>query len=211
MPEVIGHQIWTVGEGNCVIWCFTKKHCARHNAWSSTLSLWSCQSPVVHSYSLLNLLNSSHRGMFKLNAKLDGICCCTCSVILNVMATQYTCSLNGVYCPQWLLQWSHHCSCMHIPVHSLWLPGYINVMQTILVILTMLDFFWTDLVYYITNMSVFWTLHRLCIFPITKLIWGLKIYFPFTFSVLNGQIITLTETGYQAKIKVLMNVNEEFT
>ena len=53
--------------------------------------------------------------------------CSTCSVILNVTATQYTCSLNGVYCSHWLVQWSHHCSCMCIPVHSPWLPGYMDV------------------------------------------------------------------------------------
>ena len=63
------------------------------------------------------------------------ICCSICSVILNVMATQYTCSLSCVYHPHWLVQWSCHCSHMHIPVHSPWLPGYTDVMQTILVIL----------------------------------------------------------------------------
>ena len=63
------------------------------------------------------------------------------SVILNVTATQYTCSFNSVYCPHWLVHWSHHCSCMHIPVHSPWLPGYINVLQTILIILTMSGLF----------------------------------------------------------------------
>ena len=45
--------------------------------------------------------------------------CSILSVILNVMATQYICSLNSVYSPHWLVYWSHHCSCMHIPVHSL--------------------------------------------------------------------------------------------
>ena len=53
--------------------------------------------------------------------------CSTCSVILNVRATKYTCSLNGVYHPHWLVQWSGHCSFMCIPVHSPWLPGYIDV------------------------------------------------------------------------------------
>ena len=60
------------------------------------------------------------------------ILCFSRSVILNVMATQYTCSLNGIYNPHWLVQWSR-CSHMHIPVHALWLPGYIDVTQTILV------------------------------------------------------------------------------
>ena len=40
--------------------------------------------------------------------------CCTHWVILNVTPTQYTCSLNGVYRPHWLVQWSHHCSRMCI-------------------------------------------------------------------------------------------------
>ena len=36
--------------------------------------------------------------------------------------------------PHWQVQWSRHCSSMHIPVHSFWLPGYIDVMQTVLYI-----------------------------------------------------------------------------
>ena len=59
------------------------------------------------------------------------------SIILNVTATQYTCSLDDIYHPHWLVQWSCHCSHMHIPVHSPWLPGSIDVVQTILIILTM--------------------------------------------------------------------------
>ena len=65
----------------------------------------------------------------------------TSSVILNAMAIQYTCSLNGVYHPHWLVQWNHHCSWIHIPVHSPWLPGYINITQTIVVILTVAGLF----------------------------------------------------------------------
>ena len=65
------------------------------------------------------------------------ICCSTHSIILKAIVTQYTCSLNGIYCPHWLVQWNHHYSPMCIPIHSLWLPGYINVSQTIFVILTM--------------------------------------------------------------------------
>ena len=83
----------------------------------------------------LNYPNTFHRGMFKLNAKLDAYALLY-SVTLYVMATQYTCSLNNVYHPHWLVQWSH-CSCMCIPVHPPSLPGYIDVVQTVLVILTM--------------------------------------------------------------------------
>ena len=67
--------------------------------------------------------------------------CSTCSVILNAMATQHTCSLNGVYRPHWLVQWSRHCSHMHIPLNPPWLPGYISFVQTVLVILTMVGLF----------------------------------------------------------------------
>ena len=54
------------------------------------------------------------------------ICCSTCLVILNVMATQYTCSLNSI-CPHGLEQWSCYCSHIHILVHSPWPPGYSDV------------------------------------------------------------------------------------
>ena len=64
----------------------------------------------------------------------------THAVILNVMATQYICSLNGIYHPLWLVQWSRHCSCMCIPVLCLWLPGYTDTAQTFLIILTMAFF-----------------------------------------------------------------------
>ena len=63
--------------------------------------------------------------------------CSTHSVILNVMVTQYTCSLNGIYHPHSLV----HCSHMCTPIHSLWLQGYIDVAQTIFVILTMVGLF----------------------------------------------------------------------
>ena len=35
----------------------------------------------------------------------------------------------------------YHCSCMRIPVHSPWLPSYINAVQTVLIILTMAGLF----------------------------------------------------------------------
>ena len=42
--------------------------------------------------------------------------------------------LNGFYHPHWLVQWSHHCSHMCISIYSPWLPGYIDVTQTILIL-----------------------------------------------------------------------------
>ena len=72
---------------------------------------------------------------------LMAIHCSTGSVLLNVTATLYTYSLNGIYCPHWLVQWSGHGTRMCIPVHSSWLPGNIDVTQTILIILTMAGLF----------------------------------------------------------------------
>ena len=43
--------------------------------------------------------------------------------------------------PHWLVQWSCHRSHMCLVVHSPWLPGYLNVVQTILIILTMASLF----------------------------------------------------------------------
>ena len=75
-----------------------------------------------------------------LTQNLMQIPCSTSSVIFNEMATQYTCSLNSVYCPHCLVQWNCR-SRMFIPVHSPWLPGYMDVTQTVLVILTMAGLF----------------------------------------------------------------------
>ena len=122
------------------MWHFAKKLYTRHDVWMDVLSWWSWQSPVAHSCGLLNHPNSFQTGMFKLNAKLytDSL---LYSVILNATATQYTCSLKGISCPHWLVQWSCHCSHMLIPVCSPWLPSSINVVQTVLIILTMVGLF----------------------------------------------------------------------
>ena len=116
---------------------FCQKLCTKCDAWVGTLSWWSCQSPVAHSCSLLNHPNSFTEECSSLMQNSMQIRCSTHSVILNAKATQYTCSLKGIYCPHWLVQWSRHCSHMRIPVHSPWLPGYTDVRQTTLVILTM--------------------------------------------------------------------------
>ena len=120
---------------------FHQNPCMRCDAWAGALSWWSCQSPVAHSCGLLNHLNSFCGGMFILMQNLMQIHCSPCSVILNEMATQYTCSLRRRHHLQWLAQWRHHCSCTHIPVHLPWLPVYIDVMQIILIILTIAGLF----------------------------------------------------------------------
>ena len=95
----------------------------------------------IISKSLLNYLNGFHKRIFKLHAKFDADALFYSLRHLNVMATQYTCSLNGVYHPHWLVQWGHHCSHMCIPVHSPWLPGNTGVVQTVLVTLTVAGLF----------------------------------------------------------------------
>ena len=113
----------------------------RPDEWAGVLLWWSCQSPVALFAAFWIIWIVSTEECSSLTQNLMQICCYTRSVILNVTATQYSYSLNSINCPHWLVQWSHHCSHMCIPVHSPWLPGYINVTQTILVILTMAALF----------------------------------------------------------------------
>ena len=148
-----------------MIWCFVKKLCRRRDARVDTLSWWSCQSPGAHSCILCIIWIVSVEECSSLMQDLIQICCSNCSVILNVTATQYTCSLNGVYHPHWLVQWSHHCSCMHIPVPSPWLPGYIDVTKTILIILTMVELF-PDRLHKYNRMDCFHLFGLLMTFPI---------------------------------------------
>ena len=97
------------------------------------------QLPIVAVFWVIRIVSMEECSSLMEN--LMQICCSTPSAILNAMATQYMCSLNDVcHHPHWLVQWSHHCSCT-CPVHSLWLPGYMDVVQTVLVILTMAGLF----------------------------------------------------------------------
>ena len=71
-PEVAGNQIWAVaGLTHLSDLMFCQK--ALHKTWyMNRWFLWrSCQPPGAHSCALLNHLNSSCGGMFKLNAKFD--------------------------------------------------------------------------------------------------------------------------------------------
>ena len=97
------------------------------------------QLPIAVAFWIIPIVSTEECS--RLMQNLMQICRSTCSVILNVTATQYTCSLNGIYHPHWLLQWSHHCSHMNIPVHSPWLPGYIDVTQTVLIVWAMSGIF----------------------------------------------------------------------
>ena len=105
----------------------------RCDAWAGALSWWSCPSPVAHRCGLLNHPNSFHRGMLSLNIKLDAD-----SLLYSLSqfdwdgnAVHNSISLNSIYHRHRLVQWSHQCSHKCIPVFSSWLPGYIDVVQTV--------------------------------------------------------------------------------
>ena len=117
-PEVTGHQIWAIGSLSHLgdlMFC-------KNPAWD-VICDWAhyCykaanhQLPIAVAFCVWIVFMEEYSSVIQ-------SCCSTCSVILNAMATHYTCSLKGIYCPHWLVQWSH-CSRMYIPVHSPWLPG----------------------------------------------------------------------------------------
>ena len=118
----------------------------RQKAWDA-MHQWACcndgaanhQLPRAAAFWIISVVSVEE--CLCLTQNLMQIHCSAHSVILNVTATQYTCSLNGVYCPHWLVPGSRHCSCMHIPVHSPWPPDYINVSQSALEILTLVGVF----------------------------------------------------------------------
>ena len=118
--QKIVHEMWYMKGGCCC------DEAANH------------QLPIAAAFWITQIVSAVEGSSLRQN--LMQIHCCTCSVILNSMATQCTCSLDRVYHPHWLVQWSH-CSHMRIPVHPPWLPGYIDVIQTILIILTMAGLF----------------------------------------------------------------------
>ena len=71
----------------------------RCDAQVGMLSWWSCQSPVAIAAAFWIIQIVSMEECSRLTQNSMQICCSTHSVILNAMATQYTCSLNGIYCP----------------------------------------------------------------------------------------------------------------
>ena len=93
------------------------------------------QLPIAVAFWIIPIVSIMENSVLMQN--LMQIRCSTPSVTLNVTATQYTCSLNSVHHPHWLVQWSHQCSHMRIPVPSPWMPGNTDFTQTVLVTLTM--------------------------------------------------------------------------
>ena len=131
-----------------MIWCFTKKLPEMWCISAGMLSWWSCPSPVAHSWRLLNHPDSFCGGMFKLKAKFD------VDLLLSSLShfacdghTVHTLNQQHVVTP--LTSTMKSSLFKRIPVHSPWLPGYIDEVQTVPVILTMkwLDFFQIDFIH----------------------------------------------------------------
>ena len=86
------------------------------NSAGDIMHEWSCcpdkaanhHLPIAVAFWIIQMVSGEECSSLTQNLML--IHCSTGSVILNVMATQYTSSLNGVYHPYWLIQLSLHCS-----------------------------------------------------------------------------------------------------
>ena len=118
-----------------------KCFCNRSDACVGTSSWWSCQPPVAHTCSFLNHLNSFCGWMYKLNTKFDAD-----SLLYSL--SHFECDSHIVYMltqrcllPPLTSTVKSYCSRTCIPVHSPWLPGYINFAQTVLVTLPMAEIF----------------------------------------------------------------------
>ena len=120
--------------------------CQKTSAWDLMHEQVHChdeaanhQLPIAAAFRIIWIVSKEECS--SLTQNLMHIRCSIGSFIWWVMATQYTCSLQGINCPHWLVQWSCHCSHMCIPVHFPWLPGYTDIVQTILVISAMAGLF----------------------------------------------------------------------
>ena len=76
------------------------KHCTRREAWADVLLWWRAAShhvSIAVAFWIIEIVSMGEWSSLMQN--LMQIHCSTCSVILNEMATRYTCSLNSDYCP----------------------------------------------------------------------------------------------------------------
>ena len=81
-----------------VIWCFTKKLCTRSAEWAHCRGeAAGHQLPIAAAFWIIWIVSVEECWSFTQNLML--ICCSTCSDILNVMATQYACSVQGCLLP----------------------------------------------------------------------------------------------------------------
>ena len=138
--QITWHQIWAVGRlshlGDLM---FHQKTLHKHEWAHCCDKAANHQLPIAVAFWIIPIVSAEECSSLMQN--LMHIPCSTHSVIVNVMTTQYTCSVNSVYCLHWLVQWWCHFSHMCIPVHCPWLPSYIDVAQTICTILIMVGLF----------------------------------------------------------------------
>ena len=99
----------------------------KKNSAQDVMHEWihSCDEAASHQFPIATafwiILIISVEECSSLTQNLMQICCCTCSVISNVTATQYTCSFNGIYRLHWLVQCCTNRSCY---INNGWtLPG----------------------------------------------------------------------------------------
>ena len=105
-----------------------------HETWCVSGCVVTMKLPIT-SYSAVFWIMQivSTEEFSSLMQNLMQICCSTHSVTLNVTATQSICSQRRHSLTSTV---KYHCSHIHIPVHSSWLPGHIDVAETTLVTLT---------------------------------------------------------------------------
>ena len=98
-PAVTGHLIWAVEGLNHLDDLMFHQKTLRRDAWAGTLLWQSChhQLPIAAAFWVIQIVAIEE--CFSLTQDLMQIYCSVHSVILNVRATQYTRSLNGVYRP----------------------------------------------------------------------------------------------------------------
>ena len=95
------------------------------------------QSTLALSCGLPNHLNSFHGKCSSLMSNVMQIFSCVAQSFWMWWPHSTYSHSTGVCWYHWLVQWSCHCSCMHILVPSPYLPGYTDVTETILVMLTL--------------------------------------------------------------------------
>ena len=127
-PEVTRHQIRVIGglsHPGELMFCqitawdvmYEQAHCPNESA--------NHQLPIAAAFWIIRIV--SREEFSSLMQNLMQIHYPTCSVILN--ATPHSTHAHSMASTAPTEDWSHHCSHMRIPVHSPWLPGYIDVVQ----------------------------------------------------------------------------------
>ena len=129
----MGHQIWAVGElSHLDDLMFCQK--SLHETWCRSGHIVVMKLPItpIAADFWIILIDSVEECSSLMQNLVHG------ALLSHFECDDHTVHiLNSIYTPHWLVQWSRHCSHMHIVVHCPWLPCYIDVVQAVLVTLTM--------------------------------------------------------------------------